>query len=784
MNIRMKRNWFLIFCLMTLFCFGQTKKTIHIGVLLDKHVEELTPYLDHLKKQVQDVVGEDATIVFNNTSILANDFSIDKARNNYNTLLENNTDIILSFGVFSNIIIGQQTDFKKPTFMLGASIEDLNDLDKTKTTSGIPNFSYLVDSKSYLKDLEDFKALVNFNKVGFIIEAEYYEQEVIRNNLNALLKDHQVKMIPYHTVDDIINNLDGVDAVYLAGGFLLTQSHIAKLSTVFEQKNLPSFTGNGIEQVQQGLMVTNQTEDNFDQIARRISLSIEAYINGTPLSELPVFVDLSSRLTINYNTAQKLGVPIKFSQLNNTDFVGGMNDLGSDDQLNLLDVIRLVLKDNLSLQATQKNIELGKQNIKSAKSKYLPTLSASGTGTYLDPAIAEISNGQNAEVTVAGNLVLQQTLFSEGANANISIQKYLKEVEQEKFNAEQLDAILNISNAYFNILILRSNVSVQLRNLKLTRQNLILAEQNYESGLKGKSDMLRFKSEMAQNTQSMIVAANQLEQGYMGLNQLLNKPLDSRVEIEDVVLDDGLYKQYNYDQFFELLDDPSLRDIFIEFLIQEAINNAPELKSLAYNLKATERNIKLNGSGRFLPTVALQGQYNNTFSRSGKGSTYPQGFPVPPDDNYNIALNVSLPIFSQNTNNINRQSALIQKDQIALNEDNLKLSISTNIRTAVLKIVNEISNIELSKTSEESAKEAYELTKTSYSNGAVNVVQLLDVQNNYLNAQLAKTNAIYNYLIQSLQLERTLGAYFLLRTEEENTVFRERFRAYFKEQNR
>lgn len=782
MNIQVKTKWLLLLLLITQFSFGQEKKTVNIGVLLDTQVKELNPYLNHLKKQVKAVVGEDAKVTFKEAYILSNDFNINKAEQNYNQLLASEVDVILSFGVFSNLMIVQQDHFDKPTFMLGASIQDLNGLNTTLKTSGIHNFSYLIDSKSYLKDLSDFKKLVNYKQVGFVIESAYYNQDIIRNNLTKLLNAHQVKMIPYNTIADITNNLEGIDAVYLAGGFLLNQTEIGKLATVFEEKNLPSFTSNCIEQVKQGMMVTNQTEDNFEQISRRISLSIEAYVNGTPLSELPVFLDLSSRLTINYNIADKLGVPIKYSQLNNTNFVGNLYELDPKHQLSLLDVINLVLKENLSLKSAQKNIDLSNQSVKTAKSKYLPTLNASGTGTYLDPKIAEISNGQNPEFTVAGNLVLQQTLFSEGANANIAIQKHLKEVEKQNFNADQLDVIFNVSSAYFNILILKSNVNIQLRSLKLTRQNLVLAEQNYEAGLKGKSDMLRFRSEMAQNTQSMIVAANQLEQGYMQLNQLLNNPIDAHVEIQDVVLNEGIYKQYNYSRFYELLDDPNQRDLFIEFLVQEAMANAPELKSLGYNLKATKRNIQLSGHGRFLPTVALQGQYNNTFKRSGIGSAYPQGFPVAPDDNYNVALNVLLPIFNQNSNSINRQTALIQKDQIEYNETNLKQSIATNIRTAVLNIVNEISNIELSKESENSAKEAFELTKTSYSNGAVNIVQLLDVQNNYLNAQLANTNATYNYLIQALQLERALGAYFLLQSAQENAQFSERFKHYLEQQ--
>ena len=91
-------------------------------------------------------------------------------------------------------------------------------------------------------------------------------------------------------------------------------------------------------------------------------------------------------------------------------------------------------------------------------------------------------------------------------------------------------------------------------------------------------------------------------------------------------------------------------------------------------------------------------------------------------------------------------------------------------------------NIELSKISEETAREALDLTQTSYNNGAVNIVQLLDAQNNYLKTQLASTNAVYNYLIINLKLERYLGYFFLLNSEEDNQAFRQRFLDFIESQ--
>ena len=101
----------------------------------------------------------------------------------------------------------------------------------------------------------------------------------------------------------------------------------------------------------------------------------------------------------------------------------------------------------------------------------------------------------------------------------------------------------------------------------------------------------------------------------------------------------------------------------------------------------------------------------------------------------------------------------------------------------MLSIINQISNIELSKISEQTAQEALELTQTAYSSGSVNIIQLIDAQNNFLNAQLARASAIYNFMINAIQLERTMGYYFLLNSKEDNAEFQQRFLGFINTNN-
>ncbi|MEM9141366.1 MAG: TolC family protein, partial [Bacteroidota bacterium] len=702
--------------------------------------------------------------------LFINDFDLALARQNYQALLQGSVDIIIAIGSASNEALQEQTAYPKPTIFFGSINTDLTEVDMEKKTSGIPNFTYLTGLQSFENDLSTFKALTDFKNVGIAIEAPIAATLPIDQTFDRITNTLGVsyRLLPFDTAADITENLEGLDAVYLAGGFFLLDHEITELSEQLIAHNLPSFTSNTPHDVELGIMGTNSSGDNLDQIFRRVALTVEAYVNGNPLSDQYVFIDFDQRLTANFNTMQKLGIPIRYSLMENTDFVGEFKNELSEKTYSLLDVINDNFARNLGLQSQQKDVELSVQDVKTAKSNYYPNVTANASFTNVDESIAFAP--LQPENSTDGNIQLTQTLYSEAATANISVQKNLQKAQEANFSTAQLDAVLEASNLYFNALISKVNLQIQAQNVQLTKENLRLAQQNYEAGQAGKSDMLRFQSQLAQNTQSLVEAINQLQQAFISLNQLLNNPIAFELDVEDAQLGKGVFAEYNYEELAEILDNPLLTEPFVAFLIEEAKKNSPELESLDYNLKAVERNLKLNSFGRFIPTLAFQGSYNQNFNQWGAGSV-----DLDPANNYNIGLNLSLPIFNQYRTNINRQTAKIQQEQLEINTQNTELAIEANVSTAVLNIVNQISNITLSEVSARAAQESLELVQSSYSEGAVSVIQLIDAQTNYLQAQLAQAQATYSFLLNTIQLERFMGYNFLLHTEAENTAFKQRF---------
>lgn len=760
-----------------LMAISQNKKVLNVGVLLDYFDPNKIDLFDELKNEIIAVVGEDAEVRFKDENMFVANLDYQTAQDNYNTIITKDVDIILAFGLVNNEVVARIKTHPIPTILFGVVSNDLIKIREDQTTSEINNFSYIITSKSYEADLKTFHQLADFKNVGVIIEEGVVDGVDVEGFMSNVSRDLNIdyKVIPFKSLDDILSNLDGIDAAYLVGGFYLQESEVKTLADVFIERKIPSFTNNSISDLDNGLMATNQAKQNLSQFFRRVALTVEDVVSGENLKDIPVYLEYDNELTINYNTAQMVQLPIKNSLLATTNFVGDFNKVVFEKKYGLVEVLHNIIKDNLGLKVEQANVSLAGKDVESSKSEYLPNLSASANAAYVDPSLAEVANGQNPEFSTNGNISLSQLIYSEAVSANVSIQKSLEQAQIQNYTAEELNTVLQGANTYLNCLILKANLQIVSQNLELTKTNLQIARQNFEAGQSGKSDVLRFESELAQGSQLLIEAINNLKQSFFELNKILNNPIDQKIDVEDLELQVELFERYNYSKWSQYLDNPKLRKKLIGFLVDFALENSPELKSLDYNLEATSRSLKLYSGGRFVPTLALQGQYIHELSRSGKGVSYPTGFPIVPEGYYNVGASLTIPIIDQNKQNINKQIASIQKDQLEINQQDLRLQISSNINNAILDLINQIANIELSRVSERTAEESLELTQASYNSGAVNIVQLLDAQNNYLEAQLSNISANYNYLFSALQLERNLGYFFLLHTVEENEEVIRRF---------
>lgn len=772
-----------VFFLITCFVWGQNKQQVSIGILADKSGPSYEASLNALQSEIRAVVGETADISF--LPVLQNDFDPEKAAANYQQLVLEGVDIILSFGFVNNFSLYQSGVYPVPTLALGAANADLVQLPEGQETTGIPNLNYVITPISYRQDLDTFYELYDYQNIGIAVDEVLVNTLPLKDYFDGYFgdKESNYRLIGLRPGMDYGNELKGLDAIYIAGAGFYTDSEFGMLVEAINELRLPSFSINGVRDLERGMLITNQPLDFINNFIRRISLNVESVLKGTNPSELPLRISYEKQLSMNYATAVNIGFPIRYSAIGQLDFVGTSQELYAEKTYGLLDLMKGVIDSNLQLMAERKEVDLAEQDVKTSKSAYYPNLGATLDATYTDPKQAERSFGNNPELSTNAGAQLGQTLYSEAAGANITISQKQQQARQAAYNASELDAILEASVSYFNALIFKTNVRIQNENLKTTRRNLEIAELNFEVGESSKYDELRFTSELAANIQSFIDAQRDYQQSLYAINRLLNNPIDMDIDIEQADIGTGIFTGYSYERLKDLMDNPTLRPALVDFMIEVAMENSPELKNIGFNQEANERFYNLNNLGRLVPTVSLQGRYSLVLDRSGAGSTAPEGFLPLIDDFYTVGLNLSLPVFQQSQRNINKQSALIQKDQLEILQQDTERAIEQNINDIVVEILNRISNIEISKVAEKAAREALELTQASYAEGEALLIELVDAQNTYLNAQLASATANYSYLLAAIQLERAIGYYFLLNTDDANVVFMQRAQQFMLERN-
>ncbi len=87
-------------------------------------------------------------------------------------------------------------------------------------------------------------------------------------------------------------------------------------------------------------------------------------------------------------------------------------------------------------------------------------------------------------------------------------------------------------------------------------------------------------------------------------------------------------------------------------------------------------------------------------------------------------------------------------------------------------------HIALSRRARDSAEANLQLVQDKYAKGKAGITDLLDAQNEALRQEQAASLAVYQFLLDYLELQRAVSWFEADHTPEEARVWRERFLAY------
>ena len=148
---------------------------------------------------------------------------------------------------------------------------------------------------------------------------------------------------------------------------------------------------------------------------------------------------------------------------------------------------------------------------------------------------------------------------------------------------------------------------------------------------------------------------------------------------------------------------------------------------------------------------------------------------VPDDTSWNVGVFLSLPLFEggarfAETRRTTQETYRLRRDREATAQ-----RIDQNVRSATFQVAASRLAIDLARKAAEAAELNLALVADNYTLGRVSLVDLLDAQTNALNTQLAVAEAVNDYLLDLMRVERAVGRFmFFVSAEDREACIEER----------
>lgn len=379
---------------------------------------------------------------------------------------------------------------------------------------------------------------------------------------------------------------------------------------------------------------------------------------------------------------------------------------------------------------------------------------------------------------LTGSVGVRQWLYSEPARANYQVEGQLQHSREEERNQLRLDIIQDAAIIYLRVLRAKTVERIQKSNLELTRQNLELALSRRSLGAAGPDEVYRWEIQIANNRKAVIEANAVRKQAEIALNRVVNHPLEEPFQCQEDALDDTEFV-LSYQKLEFYVDNEESFAVFRKFMVREGFSLSPDLRRLDALITAQQRALLAARRSYYMPELSAQADLtgNGRYWKSPAFSpgSLPPGlvFPMPGRVDWTVGFRVSLPIFTSGArrsevNRLNEELAGLNVDR-----DSARQRVEQRIRTALHTAGASHAGIDLANAAAGAPHKNMALITDSYSRGAVDIIKLLDAQNQALQADLSAANAIYDFLIHLMGVQRAVGRFdFFVAPGQEQAFFK------------
>ncbi len=405
----------------------------------------------------------------------------------------------------------------------------------------------------------------------------------------------------------------------------------------------------------------------------------------------------------------------------------------------LQEIYELALKNDAQLKADKAGYEANKELSNIARAGLLPQINAtytaySKTDTDVTDNLLGTSARNDITKTKGWNVTLTQPLFDLSAWYVYKKGQRLSEQAEAQFGADQQSLIVRVATAYFNVLRSVDRLESTTAEQNAFAHQLDQVKQRFDVGLTAITDVHEAQAAYDSALAATLEARGSLSISYEALEVLTGKAEDQIAPLSE--------------QFPVVNPTPADRAEWVNF----ALKNNYELKASRLNADAAQKNANA-ARAEHLPTVDARVSYNKSDS---DGVNRKIQFDET-DDGSTVTIGVNIPIFSGLRTSSTARQAVSQGLQAEELFNSAQRSTIQNTRALHLSVETDVARVAARKQATVSNQSALEATQAGYEVGTRNLVEVLQAQSKLYQARRDYSNALYDYVIDTIKLREVAG---------------------------
>ncbi|HYK77368.1 MAG TPA: TolC family protein [Daejeonella sp.] len=327
---------------------------------------------------------------------------------------------------------------------------------------------------------------------------------------------------------------------------------------------------------------------------------------------------------------------------------------------------------------------------------------------------------------------LSQLLFDGTYLVGLKASKTYKELSTRNLQRSRIETAVAVTKAYYSVLVNNEQLSLLDANLLRLKKSLNDTEALFKNGFVEKIDVdrlsvLKNNLETERQNVTRLLALNvNLLKFQMGM------PVEAELSLKDSINNLNIEKN-------TVTADTTAYQSRIEFALMQTQKKLNELDLKRYK-------------SLFLPSLSAFGNTGKSWQSNNFSTMFDMGFPSTV-----VGLRLMVPIMSGGQKLYRVRNAKLEVEKTQNNLENLKNGINLEIAQAQTIYVNGLESLDNQKRNMELATEVLRVSKIKYDQGVGSSLEVTTAETSLKESQNNYINALYDMLINKVNLDRALG---------------------------